>query len=269
MNEVIKAETFSVINKVEIDAQIATAKNYPRDIEKFMKKAIEFATIDEETAESCFYCLARKDRDGKITEIKGASIRLAEIAAACWGNLHAGTRVIDNDGKYITAEAIAWDLERNVRITSQIKRSITTRDGRTFGSEMQALAGNAAASIALRNAILKVIPRALIDKVYASAVKFAVGGQDTLSKKRKAIFDRYKKMGIEAEQIINFFNKTKIEEFTLEDIEKLKGIGTAIKDGFIELDKAFVIDNDNVDLNVEQRVKSLLHEKNKSKEGDK
>ncbi len=167
--------------RAELDMQITTAKAYPRNPDDFIQFATQLATQDEETAQSCFYCLTRKSKDGKVTEIKGASIRLAEIAAASWGNLHAASRIVENDGKAITAEGVAWDLERNVRISSQVKRSIvTTNSGATYSHDMQILTGNAASSIALRNAIFKVIPKALIDRVYEKALQFAVGDQKTL-----------------------------------------------------------------------------------------
>lgn len=264
--ELIKDSGITI--KAEIDMQISTARLYPRSTKSFINSAVELATLDEETAESCFYCLSRKDKSGNITEIKGPSIRLAEIAATCWGNLHAATRIVENDGKYITAEGVAWDLERNVRISSQVKRSITTSNGKTYGSEMQAVTGNAACAIALRNAIFKVVPKALVDRVYDKAIKFAVGDQKTLSKKREAIFERFKKMGISSEKIFSFFNKEKIEDFDIDDLAKLIGIGTSIKDGLLSIDRAFIIDDENHHLSVENRIKNLLDTNNANNNQD-
>lgn len=256
-HELISSDA-AVIVRAEIDMQISTAKAYPRDVSKFVDRATELATMDDETAESCFYCLTRKNQKGEVTEIKGPSIRLAEIAASCWGNLHAASRIIENDGKYITAEGVAWDLENNVRMSSQVKRSVTTKEGKQYGAEMQAVTGNAACAIALRNAILKVVPKARVDRVYEKAVKFAVGDQKTLNAKRKALFDRFKLMGIEQDQIFKFFNKEKLEDFNLTDLEKLIGIGTAIKDKMLEIDRAFVVDESNASLSGQERVSHLL-----------
>jgi hypothetical protein len=243
MNQALISDQGKLV-RAELDMQITTAKAYPRNPDNFIQFATQLATQNEETAQSCFYCLTRKSKDGKVTEIKGASIRLAEIAAASWGNLHAASRIVENDGKAITAEGVAWDLERNVRISSQVKRSIVTASGATYGSDMQTLTGNAASSIALRNAIFKVIPKALIDRVYEKAVKYAVGDQKTLSNRRNIVFNRFKQLGIEPSKIFRFFNKATIEEFTLADLENLMGIGTSIKDGYLEIDKAFVLDEE-------------------------
>ncbi len=250
--------------RAELDMQIMTAKAYPRNPDDFIQFATQLATQDEETAQSCFYCLSRKSKDGRVTEIKGASIRLAEIAAASWGNLHAASRIVENDGKAITAEGVAWDLERNVRISSQVKRSITTNSGATYGQEMQVLTGNAASAIALRNAIFKVIPKALIDRVYEKAVQYAVGDQKTLNNRRSVVFERFRKLGVGHTKIFRFFNKNSIEEFTLADLENLIGIGTSIKEGWLEIDKAFVLDEETTPLNVEERVKNLLNNETKN-----
>src|SRR5687767_2260566 len=104
--EVISTTALEQITRGEIDMQVATAKRYPRSISNFKQKAMEMATLDEETAESCFYNLPR---DGK--EIQGPSARLAEIVASAWRNTRSGARVIANDGKSITAQGFCHDLE--------------------------------------------------------------------------------------------------------------------------------------------------------------
>lgn len=248
-------------HRAELDVQISTAKAYPRNQKMFIENAIALATMDEETAESCFYCLVRTGREGR-TEIKGASIRLAEIAASCWGNIHAATRISENDGKFVTAEGVAWDLEKNVKIKSEVKRRITGRNGLPFSDDMQAVTGNAACSIALRNAIFKVIPKALIDRVYAAAVSYSVGDQKTIASKRVAVFDRFNKLGIPTSKILDFFNKKSIEEFNAEDIGILIGVGTSIKDGLLSIDDAF---STEVEINrtTEDKLKDLIKTQNK------
>ena len=78
------------LNKSEIDMQIATAHAYPRNEEKALDKMAQLACMDVDTASDCFYNLERKKADGTVEEINGLSVRMAEIIAACWGNLRAG-----------------------------------------------------------------------------------------------------------------------------------------------------------------------------------
>lgn len=94
-----QAEMLSAINKSEVDIQVSTAKAYPRDVEQSLKRIKQLATIDNETAENCFYALKRGD-----TFIEGPSVRLAEIIGCAWGNLRVQARIIGNDGKFITAQ---------------------------------------------------------------------------------------------------------------------------------------------------------------------
>ena len=261
--QLVNISDTAVLARAELDTQITTAKAYPRKAKDFIQRATALATMDVETAESCFYCLVREGKDGKRSEIKGPSIRLAEIAASCWGNLHAGTRIIENDGKFITAEGVAWDLEANVKITAQVKRRITTKSGHTYGDDMQQVTGNAACSIALRNAIFKVLPRALVDRVYESAAKFAVGDSKSLSARINKVFDRFSLMGVDQKKILSFFKKKSNNEFNANDLEQLIGIGTAIKDGLQTIDSAFDLNVENIDLSVQDRI---LNNLNKSKQ---
>ena len=52
-----KTETVALylLQKAEIDSQIATAHAFPRSLDIFKKRATEMATLDVETAGSCIY----------------------------------------------------------------------------------------------------------------------------------------------------------------------------------------------------------------------
>lgn len=242
MSELILQPNFI---REELDTQISTAKAYPRNTQKFLEEATTIATLDQETSESCIYSVPRGYKDGAQNFVKGESIRLAEIVANAWGNLHAAARIVENDGKSITVEAVAWDLEKNLKVGKQVKRSILNRDGKVYTQDMQVMAINAASSIALRNAILSVIPRALVKKVYAAAVKNAIGDQTKFPQRVKALFDRFAKLSIDKEKILFYFGRKSDLEITPEDVEEMIGIGTALKDKNLSIDKAFVIERES------------------------
>jgi hypothetical protein len=214
---------------------------------------MEMISMDQATAESCFYCLPR-GRD----QIKGPSIRLAEIAASCWGNIHAATRVIDTTAVLVTAQAVAWDLEKNLKITIEVSKSLLDKHGKTYAAHLKITTGQAACATALRNAILKVVPKAFVDRLYESAVKFAVGDQKTFSSRRVEVFARFAKMGIETSRILGFFKKTSIEEFDSEDLGTLIGVGTSIKDGHTSIDKAFTAEILEDTTPLAERVRAML-----------
>lgn len=218
----------------EVDVQIATAKRFPRSVKRFVAKATELATLDEETAQSCFYSLPR---DGK--NIEGPSARLAEIVAASWGNIRAQANIIDEDGGFITAQGICWDLENNVAVSTEVRRRITQKNGRRFSDDMIGVTANAACSIALRNAVFKVVPMALVRPVYRKAREVAIGNADTLNDRRQKMIAYFGKMGVRPEQICAKVEKAGIEDIGLDEIGILIGISTAIKEGDTTIDEQF------------------------------
>jgi hypothetical protein len=104
---------------------------------------------------------------------------------------------------------------------------------------MIAVTGNAACSIALRNAVFRVVPRALITPVYEAAKRVAVGDVKSLTTKRAQIIARLKQMGAKDAAILAAVGADKIEDIDLARLEVLIGLGTAIKDGEITLETAF------------------------------
>ena len=243
MNDLTKTKSIESITRAEFDVQISTAKRYPRNVDEAISNAITLATLDEETAISCFYCLGRQNfpgsTSGKKTEIKGGSVRLSEIISQTWGNLHAATRIVDNNGKTVTAQAVAWDLEKNVKITTEISRRITKKDGKPFSEDMQIVTANAAAAIALRNAIFKVIPKSLTDKVYNAALNTALGKADSLEVRRQKMINYFAKFGVSSDRILASLNKNSLDEIGDNEIKTLLGRSTAIKDGTLTIEDAF------------------------------
>ena len=225
------------ITRGEIDAQVATAKRYPRNVAKSANAMMTFATMNEEVAESCFYALPR---GGKT--IKGPSIRLAEIALATYQNIRAGSRVVDVDraNGAVTVQGVAHDLENNNAVTFEKRRQIQRKRGsNTYDEDMITLASNAGGSIALRDALFKVIPGAVWKPVYEACVKIAIGDAKTFSSKRDRIVDKLKTMGVKEANIPLVCGKQKISELVLDDLETLIGLGTAMKEGEITVENAF------------------------------
>lgn len=265
--EIIDISQTGILARAELDVQITTAKAYPRSAQQALNYAVELATLDEATAQSCFYCLPRKDKDGTKKEIRGGSIRLAEIMANAWGNLHAATRIIDNDGRHITAEGVAWDLQTNVKITMQNKISIwfgekNGKGGYQANSDMQTVLSNAAAAKALRNAIFKVIPKALVDRVMEKAMNFSIGDQKTINSKVTELVDKLVKMGIDKEKMLSYYGHETVNQLTSDDLKSLIGVGTAIKEGHIKIEEVFDTEKDgDSQLSAAEKINNLIHSK--------
>lgn len=224
-------------DKAQIDVQISTAKAYPRNIKRATENALAIVTMDTDTAKTCTYSVPR---GGKA--ITGPSVHLAKILAQVWGNMRVDAKVVAIDAKQVTSEAVCFDLENNLAIKTQVKRSIVGKTGR-FNDDMITVTGNAANSIALRNAVLSVIPRAIVDKVYNAAKQTITGDLSDKTKliaKRKQVFDGLKDTyGLTEKEVLSAIGKAAIDHVTGDDLVVLIGIGTAIKDGDTTVEQAF------------------------------
>lgn len=236
--EIVQNDALASIERAQVDVQIATARKYPRTLSKVKERMLSFATLDEETASSCFYTLPAR-RGGDDKPIQGPSVRMAEIALASYQHVKAGSRIINDDGKFITAQAVVHDLENNVAVSIEVRRRVTSKSGARYSDDMIAVTGNAACAIALRNAVFRVVPRALITPVYEAAKRVAVGDVKSLTSKRAQIIGRLKQMGAKDAAILAAVGAEKIEDIDLARLEVLIGLGTAIKDGETTLETAF------------------------------
>lgn len=248
--QVSNVETLTALAKSEVDAQIATAKQYPRTLSRVLTDIETMATLDEDVAGSCFYSLRR---GGKL--IEGASVRMAEIVAASWGNLRTQARIIANDGKTITAQGICHDLESNTAISVEVKRGITGKDGKTYSEDMQIITGNAACAIAFRNAVFKVVPFALIKKTIEKAKQVSLGKSMTLETSRNKMLAYYNTIGVTEKQIFDYLSVSKVEEINIDMVVELRGLANAIKDGATTAQEAFA---PKVDEKEEKKVQELF-----------
>lgn len=238
ITEVQDASVIYNQDKAFIDVQISTAKAYPRNLKRAVQNSIAIVTLDSETASTCTYSLPRGGKP-----ITGPTVHLAKILAQQWGNLRCEAKVVEIGAKQITSQAVAFDLENNLAIKVEVKRSITDKNGKRFSEDMVTVTGNAANAIALRNAILSVIPRAVVDKVYNEAKRTITGDlsdQTKLLAKRKKVFDGFiETYALTEQEILSAIGKAAIDHVTQDDLVVLIGIGQAIKDGETTINDAF------------------------------
>ena len=263
--EIISSEVALLAQtKGEIDIQIATAKQYPRSLKEFFSTAEELATVDEDTADSCWYQLpARKGGDGK--KIEGPSVRLAEIVAYSWGNLRAETNIESIDEKFVTSVASAYDVQRNFGVRVRTKRRITTKEGRRYGDDMIQTTAQAAQSIAFREAVFKVVPRSFVKRIYDKALLVSRGDATTLAARRNTAFNWLRTtFGTQEKVILEYFGRKSIDEITLDDLVELKGIGTAMKDGLVLPSDAFRREEEKETASeLSEKIKSLNKDREK------
>jgi hypothetical protein len=223
------------VSRIEIEQQVRVARKYPRfnqhrTIEDFQNELVALGSVDPESAGSCFYCLLRKTREGKVVRIEGISIRGAELVAYGWHNLYIATRIGEIGEESLTAVGFIWDVESNERLGVETKRRIVTTQGRRYSEDMIQVTTAAAQSICYRNVILRLVPPALIKAPFEKIKAASSGPADVdLAKRQQRALKRMEELGAPAEAVLKVLGRKHASEITPEDLAELAGLVTAIK----------------------------------------
>lgn len=224
------------VERANVDSQVATAKRYPRDIRRSIDNSVVMATMNQETAQSCSYALPRGGKP-----ITGPSVHLAKIIVSNWGNMRTEAKVVQITDKQVISRGTCWDLETNVASAFEVRRSIIGKNGQRFSDDMITVTGNAANSIAYRNAVFAVIPKAITDRVYYAAQKFITGDlsdSDKLLKVRTGVMNNFKNnYGITEEEVVKMCGKQTANQIGADEISMLMGTIQALKDGDTTVDE--------------------------------
>ena len=244
-NEVVIIDTVGIEmaeaqERASIDSQVATAKKYPRNLIRVQNNSISIVCMSKETAESCRYA---KPTGGKM--IVGSSVHLARIVCQQYGNIKIQQRIKQITDRTIIAEAVAFDMETNYAVCVEARRSILDKNGLRFKENVIETNAMAIMAIAERNAILKVIPKSIIDSVYNEAFKFANGDLSDNAKlliaRDKAIEFFKNEYGVTEEQVVKCIGLKTKEAIKAEHIVDLRGIIQSLKDKETTVDELFGI----------------------------
>ncbi|MCB1341404.1 MAG: hypothetical protein KDK24_10135 [Pseudooceanicola sp.] len=232
--EVDDASTVARLARAEIDIQVATAHKWPREISRVVNKIKSLVTISQEAAQECMYALPRGGKP-----IVGPSIRLAEIVASQWGNCRQGARIVDVDRKngFVEAEGLFHDLESNSATVKRVRRRIFDKNGKCFNDDMILVTGNAACSIALRNAIFGGVPKAVWNEAYKTAERTVKGDIKTLPERRTAALTAMAAFGLKPEQVWAILGIAGEKDCGLDQLVELGGYHQSLKDGEITVEQ--------------------------------
>lgn len=232
--EHMPASLAAELTSAELDRQIVTARKFPRVISRFLEESRQLVTWSVDVASECIYAVPR---DNKI--IRGPSARFAEVLLARYGNCRVSSRVVNEDDQWITAQGIFHDLETNAATAYDVRRRITDKRGRKFSLDMVGVTANAACSIAMRQAILKGIPKAIWADVYAAAEHCIAGDTKPLNERRDNALAHFKRLGVAPERVYAALSVGGYEDLGSDELLTLQGIRQAIKDGEHTIDAAF------------------------------
>jgi hypothetical protein len=229
--------------QAEIQVQAVLARRFPRDETRArteLAKAVKGAGF----AEDAYYTFPRGKR-----EIFGASINLAREFARRWGNIRWGFRAYDSaDHRVRTIEAFAWDLETNNFATSQDTFARLHQRKNDAGDtewvepderdwrEVTERRG----AIQVRNCILRLAPRDLIDGLVDDARQTIRRGEDEkpIEVRRTECLAAFEAMAIYAKDLGGYLGHA-LNEATPDELVELRGVWKSIRDGATSRDDYF------------------------------
>lgn len=235
----ITSVAMDAATRSEINMQVEFARQNPRSITAVLKELEELITLNQAIAEESFYTLKRKDKEGNVKLIQGPSIRFAEVLCYCWGHVRWQKQIADVDAEWVTGEGVFMDLQRNILGRVRTKRRITDKNNRRYNADMIQTTGNAASSVAYRNAVTGSVPQALWKDILEKAKVVAIGGTASIGEKRTKALEYGAKIGVSPESIFETLGVQGINDIGVDELIALRGLFNSLKDGETTIEEAF------------------------------
>ena len=235
-NVVVSAEATKEL--AQIQGKVYMAKTYPRDI-TLVENKIQASCERLSLAEVAEF---EYPKGGQV--IRGASIKLLETIAQCYGNLHYTWKEIhrDNVTHKSTCIAEAWDLENN--ISSTLEFEVSHYRDKKGGAELITAERDIYEHVAsqavrrMRKCLESVIPRDLVDQAREwcnETITKKVDVQKGIDKAIQYFEENYK---VSLKQIEAYFGMSR-QAFNKNQYVKLQKLYTSIKDGVATVDEIF------------------------------
>jgi hypothetical protein len=223
----------------EVQAAMAIAKRFPRDPIAAMDRILQACTRPT-LAEGALYSYSRGG-----SSITGPSIRLAEVAAQCWGNLQFGIRELEQRKGESTVEAFAWDIETNTRQTKvfQVSHKRHTRKGSyklEDPRDIYELVANQGAR-RLRACILGVIPGDVIEAAVAQCETTLHAHADVSPEGIRKLVAAFEGFGVKKAQLEKWA-QVRMDAIRPAQVVRLRSIYGSIKDGMSSPGDWFEVD---------------------------
>lgn len=212
----------------EVQASLVVARANPRN-EVECQNNILNACKRKSLAEQALYAYPR---GGQL--VTGPSIRLAEVLARHWRNLHYGFREVGRGKDYSEVEAFCHDLETNVRVTRQfqVRHLRDTKQGsKKLGSERDKY--ELIASMAqrrVRACILEIIPGDIVDSAVEACEATLKQNLKNITKQIENIKKSFQAIGVTVEMLEAYLQRP-LKSIVPVDVVNLRKIHRSIMDG--------------------------------------
>lgn len=233
--DLVPAESVVDLQRAEIDTEIATAKAYPRDVARAMSSIRSYIQGSKSVAQECIYTKpVGKGDDGRMKHVDGPSIRFAELLLSEWTNIRFGTRLVAEDARSVTVEAVVYDTERNVRASEEITRPIVGKSGRKYPPQVIENTIRGAQSIALRGATFRVIPPALWSECYELARDRIAASDEPPAVRWEKAKKWFGEKGFSKDWLLGALSLTDEKDVCSDHFPLLEGLRNAVKDGSVK-----------------------------------
>lgn len=234
--------------KAAIEAQYVMALRNPRNIETARQALLK------ECDRPTFAAVAEYAKPVGDRKVRGPSIRFAETAARCWGNIATVTQVVYEDDERRVMGVQGVDLEANVgyRVEIVIEKTVERsqlREGQEALRTRTNTAGrmvylvrateddllnkaNAQISKAIRNNITRIIPGDLVEEAMRRAAETRAkrDAQDPDAARREITDAFFALAGIDAEELEGYLGHP-VARATPAEVDDLRAVYIALRDG--------------------------------------
>lgn len=220
----------------EIQSAIIIARKFPRNEDLCFQKLMKSAGRPS-FAEDATYSFPRGDKD-----VTGPSVNLAREAARLWGNIRFGLYVVRDDEDSRLIRGFAYDVETNTKveveddfkklIQRKVKGSNPPRTEWLIPDErdLRELT-NRRGAILLRNALLQVLPKDLIeDALYTCGKTLETAAGANPDGERKRLMVDFGSVNVSVEHIEHKLGHP-FSQSTPKEMAELRGICKSIQDG--------------------------------------
>jgi len=227
-------------SEAEIKSAIFLANKFPRDEARAfseMKKALDRASFSE----CAVYSFPRADRN-----ITGPSVNMSREFARLWGNIAYGLTIISDIEDHVIVEGWGWDMQTNTKVTAQasFKKLIYRKNQGWISPDERDLREliNKHGAIAMRNALLQLFPRDMIDDLVDYAFQSIKKNLNTQSIDVQIgnSLKNFADIGVIPEVLEGYLEKSK-DKWTIDDVVILRTLLLGIKNG--EVKKQEIIEN--------------------------
>jgi hypothetical protein len=176
------------------------------------------------------------------TTVEGPSVNLAREIARLWGNIQYGIKVIQDDEETRTVSGWAIDLETNSMVANEasFKKLIYRKKEGWIAPDERDLREltNKHGAIAVRNSLLQLFPRDIIDGALKQAKSTIAKGYKAGALDTKALISSFKKIGVTGEQIEKYC-ECPVTSLDADQFAELRGIYESITSGAAKKEEFF------------------------------